>query len=460
MGINEFRQREINFVLGMIVILIGSCIFFNISLLFGFVGSILLTSAILMRKGRQLRQVTNMIYQGILECRMLYLLILLIGATVSVWLSSGVVPTMIYYGLQYMGGMNFLLAAFLITSIMAVFMGTAVGTVSTIGLALLGIGKGFGIPTHILLGAIISGAFIADKISPISGLLNLTLTATKTKYKETLKSMMVTFVPVYVITLASYYYIGSGYGVSTNLGSLIAYQSAILEGFYISPWLLLLPLGILFSSIMGIRTISTISMGLMAGVLVSVFLQNMSSSSVFHAIIWGYKSNTASGQLNNILISGGIASMVEVVSIVACAVSLSSVLERSGLIRPMINKMISTIESEKQLIVKTGITSSILTVVTCDQTVGIVLPGRLFAEKYKELGVSNSVLARTISDTGTVIAPLMPWNVNALIIGLISGIPAMAYAPYAVFCYVCPIISMMAGLRLKSKKYPKAKALG
>ncbi|WP_026477380.1 Na+/H+ antiporter NhaC family protein [Alkaliphilus transvaalensis] len=449
----RIKPKDTPILLMMIVSFILICILLNISLLFGFLGSISLTSYILIKRGMGVKKLKELICEGILECKTIYLLILLIGATVSVWLSSGVVPTMIFYGLEYMRGMNFLLAAFLITSLMAVFMGTAIGTISTIGLALLGIGRGFGIPAHILLGAVISGAFIADKISPISGLLNLTLEATKLKYQDAFKAMIITLIPTMLVTSLVYYYIGRNYIVSLNSPSIGEYQEAILGGFYISPWLFLLPVGILSLSILGFKTIKTISLGLVGGIVVSVFLQKVAFASVLHAMFWGFKGTTESQQLNDILVSGGVVSMIEVVLIVAGAVCLSSLLESSGLIKPMISKTIASIKTEGQLIFKTGLISSILTIVTCDQSVGIILPGRLFKEKYEEFGVEATTLARTISDTGTIIAPIIPWNVNALIIGMISGISAVAYGPYAILCYIAPVISLISLYLFKGKKY-------
>lgn len=456
---SKINPKDTKLALAVTAILIVSCIFLNISLVFGFLGSILTVLFILLNKGMPINKLKEIIYEGIVECKTLYILILLIGATVSMWLSSGVVPAMIYYGLKYMGGINFLLSAFLITSIMAIFMGTAVGTISTIGLALLGIGKGFGIPSHILLGAIVSGAFIADKISPISGLLNLTLTATKIKYREALRAMIVTLIPTYILTAFIYYYIGQDYVVGGDVSSLMEYQSAISQSFNISPWLMILPVGILLLSIAGLKTISTILLGLVGGVIASTLLQGMSIIMVFKSMFFGYSGNTVSDKLNSVLISGGIISMLEVVCIVGGAVALSGLLEKSGLIKPLISKAISSIKTEKQLLLRTGMISGILTIITCDQTVGIVLPGRVLNEKYRDMDVESSILARSISDTGTIIAPLFPWNVNSLIIGMISGVSAISYGPYAVLCYICPIIFIFSSLGFRVKRDIKAKAL-
>lgn len=442
MNEKHLNKSSTNKILFSCVSAIGCCVFFNISLIFGFSISIILTALILHRNGFSIIDHKSIIFKGIKECKLLYVMILLIGATVSIWLSSGVVPAMIFYGFEYMKGINFLFAAFLIISFSALFMGTALGTVSTIGVVVLGIGKGFGIPSSILVGVVVSGAFIADKISPISGLLNLTLTAADSNYKKASKTMLYTLVPTIIITAAIYYLIGLKYNANSDTSSILEFQSAILSGFSISPYLLLMPVFILIMSFIGIKILYSITAGLSGGLIISYFVQKMSFQQILEAVLFGYRGNTSSDKLNDILISGGVISMVEVVLIVMGAVALASLLEGSGLINFLTRNLIENIKTKKELIFKTGFISSLMTIVTCDQTMGVILPGKLLKKKYRELKICESVLVRTVSDTGTVIAPLMPWNINALIIGIVAGISAVKYAPFAVLCYVAPLITV------------------
>lgn len=433
------------------IILIAVCVLLNVSLIYGFAAGILLCCSIFAYMGFKLTELLEMMKKGLGECKILYVLILLIGVTVSVWIASGVVPSMIYYGFEYLKEMNFVLAAFLIISISSVFMGTAVGTVSTIGIALLGIGRGLGIPTPVLLGAVVSGAFIADKLSPISGLINLTLSTIQTDYKSVLKSMMVTLLPTMLISSIIYYALGVKYSTGLDLTKIFELQNSLKAGFFISPWLLLMPLLIVIMSTLGVKIIYSILAGLSGGAVITVTLQHLSLAEISRAIMFGYNPSTPSQQLNELLISGGVVSMIEVVLIVMGAIALSSLLEGTGLIDKVMSKVINATNNRGSLIINTGIISSILTVVTCDQTMGIVLPGRLMRHKYDELKLNRGILARTISDTGTIIAPLMPWNVNALIITVIVG-ESIPYQKYAVLCYIAPIITFGVGLYHKYKK--------
>lgn len=460
MNQNKIPKKDTYIILITSLIFVVSCILFKLSLVYGFSASVILSVSIFIKRGFSLRELLNMILLGLSECKVIFLLLALIASTISIWMSSGIVPAMIYYGFEYMKGMNFLFATFMITSIISIFMGSAFGTISTIGIALLGLGKGFGIPSHILLGTIVSGAFIADKISPISALLNLTLTSTKTKYREAIKTMLVTLIPTYILSCIFYFIIGKRYGIAVDVNSLESYKMAINQGFFISPFLLLLPVLVLIMSIFGIKIIPTITTGLLGGFIISLWLQNIEFIDVLKSIFFGYKGATASLELNEILVSGGIVSMVEVVLIIMGVVSLNSLLEGTGIIRPILDNIISKVKSKGGLIFKTGMISSILTIVTCDQTIGIILPGRLLRDKYNELNIKSTVLARTISDTGTIIAPLMPWNVNSIFILIISGISAINYAPYAVLCYIFPIITFIAGYLYKVQFKYKATVKG
>lgn len=445
MNKNELSQLNVYLILSLCIAIIAGCVLLSASLAYGFAISIALCILVFRCKGFSLSELYSMIASGIIECRLLYVLILLIGVTVSVWIGSGVVPSMVYYGFEYLKEMNFVLAAFLIASISSVFMGTAVGTVSTVGLAIFGIGRGLGIPAAVLLGAIVSGAFIADKVSPISGLLNLSLTSTGTDYKKALKSMLVTLIPTIIISAIIYYYLGIRYNAGVDVAEISGLQASLREGFFISPYLLLMPLLIVIMSSLGIKIIYSIIAGLFGGVVISLTLQGMSLSEVLNTILFGYRASTPSLQLNQLLISGGVISMLEVLLIVMGAIALSSLLDGTGIINRITGSIVASIKNKGDLIINTGFISGALTVLTCDQTMGIVLPGRLLREKYNELKVDRGIFVRTISDTGTIIAPLMPWNINSLIITMIIG-TTVAYQPYAVLCYISPIITLGLGL--------------
>ncbi len=437
-------------IMGISIVFIVGSIILSIPLYIGFILGIVLTMIVLIKSGFSIKELMEINILSLLEVKKLCLVILLIGATTSIWLSSGVVPTIMYYGFTYMEGINFLMAAFIIMGLVSLFMGTAVGTMSTVGIALNGIGLGLGIPAEVMVGVLISGAFIADKVSPLSGLVNLIMATVNKNYKEIIKGLMVSLIPLLIITAIIYYIIGLQYS-NGDYSQLLLYKNSISEGFNTSLILLSLPLVVIVLSIIGINLIITISIGLFIGAILSILFQHMTLFEVIKGILFGYHGNTSSQQLNDMLISGGMFSMIEVILVVIGGVVLVKLFEECGILMPLMEKLMASVKLKTSLIIRTGLISSFMTAITCDQTVGIILPGRILQDKYKELNLDNTVLARTISDTGIIIAPLMAWNVNSFIIKSTTGISANQYAPYAVLCYLCPIITIVVAFVLYRK---------
>ncbi|MGB3367895.1 MAG: sodium:proton antiporter, partial [Acidaminobacteraceae bacterium] len=225
--------------LGMIIPIVTS-IMLSKSLVIGFFIAVFIIVNILMSCGFIFKELMHMIGLSILECKTICLLILMIGATVSIWLASGVVPALIYYGSQLLKDSNFIFMAFIIVMVCSFFIGSAVATISTIGIAIIGIGVSFKIPVQILLGAVVSGAFIADKISPISGLLNLIIESADSNYMDSARSMLRTLIPTVLITSAIYYIIGLRYMGGSDISEVIKLQDMIKSTFNISPMLILI----------------------------------------------------------------------------------------------------------------------------------------------------------------------------------------------------------------------------
>ncbi len=434
---------SLGFIIGSIVL--------SIPLYIGFLAGIVLTMVVLLKSGYEFHDLLKTIVHSVLEIKNLIIVILFIGATTSIWLSSGVVPSIMYYGFTYIEGVNFLFAAFLIISAVSLFMGTAVGTMSTVGISLSGIGMGLGIPQNLIVGMLVSGAFVADKISPLSGLINLLMTTTEKSYKEIFRSMIVTLIPTIIITAAIYYVIGMKY-TSGDYGNLLLYREAISSGFNTSPFLLVLPVIVLGLSIAGMNSIITFSIGIAVGSVLSIVFQGATIGIILKSILFGYHGNTPSEELNRLLVSGGMISMVEAIFIVITAIVLVQLFEKGNILMPLMERLIGGINTKMSLIARTGIVSTLLTVATCDQTAGIILPIKVLKNKYKEMELDLSVLTRTISDTGIIVAPLMPWNINSFLIKPIMGISAAQYAPYAVLCYVCPFVSMFITYMLLKRK--------
>lgn len=444
MDIKVSRAKLMMLFLGMIVPIIA-CVVLSKSLVIGFLIAVFLNVNILMSCGFEFRELLSMIGASILECRTICTLILLIGATVSIWLGSGVVPTLIYYGSDLLKDTNFVLMAFIIVMICSSFIGSAVATISTIGIAIIGIGVSFDIPVHILLGVIVSGAFIADKISPISGLLNLVIDGADSTYKESAKNMMRTLIPTVIITSIIYYIIGLDYMGTRDISEVLKLQEMIKGSFLVSPILMFIPVAVVILSLRGLGALRSISIGCVIGIITSFFYQNASLGQIGNWIIFGYKSTSSYEYINNLLFSGGVISMIEVIFIVMGAVSVGGLFEKTGILKSALNDFINKNITKNTLILKTAFISILLTALTCDQVMGIVIPNKLFKDKFEKIGIKREVLVRTISDTGTIVAPLMPWNVNAIIIASVTGITS-GYALFSVLCFLFPFVSIIVAM--------------
>jgi NhaC family Na+:H+ antiporter len=209
------------------------------------------------------------------------------------------------------------------------------------------------------------------------------------------------------------------------------------------PVLFILPTIVLVLSISGFDSLKTFSIGIIAGGVLSIIYQQESLSSIIKALLFGYCGNTTSEELNSIFVSGGMISMMEAIFTVAGTFLLIKLFEKGNVLVPLIDKLIYGINNRISLIRRTGLISILMTVTTCNQAPGIILPGTILQKKYKELKLDNAVLARTILDTGVIVAPLMPWNINSFLIKPVMGITAAQYAPYAALCYVCPLVTMI-----------------
>ena len=430
-------MRDLSTVIGIVVCIAASLIT-GISLYIGFIGAIIVCAGF--QWGNfDLKKAGASILKALAEVKILYVVIFMIGASVSSWLAGGVVQTLMIYGLKAMLGRNVILMTFLITAVSGFFMGSAIGTISTLGIAILGIGAAFEIPLPILLGAAVSGAFISDKISPLSGLMNLTLSGAGALYKDSVKAMLKTLIPTVVITCLIYYMIGAGY-VSGAGGQILKIESAMNQAYVIHPALLFLPVMVIGMAFLGRPSFISIGSGIVLGGIFSVAVQGYSVLSTIQFILFGYKATSGDSLLDGILRSGGMFGMTEVILIIMGAVALSDLMETTALNERLFGRFFQGINSGNQLLMRGGLVSIVLTALTCDQTAGIVLPMRILRAKGKDFGVTPAMTVRTISDSGTIVAPLMPWNINALIIIGITGIGAVEYAPYAFLCMVAPVV--------------------
>lgn len=382
-------------------------------------------------------------------------ILIVVGMIIGVWIASGTVPTLIYYGLILLSPQIFLAAGMILCAIVSVSLGTSWGTVGTIGLALMGIGAGFDIPAYWTAGAVVSGAFFGDKISPLSDTTNLAPAVTGTKLFDHIRNMLPTTVPAMLIALVIYTVAGFTIidGNSASFERIEAITTALQDKFVISPFLLLPALLVIGLAISKKPPIPSLFAGVVAGGLLAMFVQGKGLHDIFTFANSGYSIDTGVPEIDSLLNRGGIQSMMWTISLVLLALGFGGALERTGCLQAIIKAIISRVKTFAGIQIASTFTSIATNGVAGDPYLSIALPGRMYAPVYRGMGYSPLNLARSIEEGGTLISPLIPWNaggayvITALALGISDGnFENLLYIPLAFACWLSPLIGITYAL--------------
>ena len=399
------------------------------------------------------------------------LILLTIGALSGTWMISGVVPTMIYYGLDILSPSFFLVATSMICAIVALATGSSWSTIATVGIALLGIGSVMGISEGMIVGAIISGAYFGDKMSPLSDTTNLAPAMAGTDLFTHIRYMMYTTIPTLLVTLLIFLFIGLSLDSKTDLAGVESMQQTLEQTFYISPWLFLVPAVVIGLIIMKWEALPALFFGTIAGGIAAIIAQPsiinqlsgiaddyfMSSYMTFFNTIAG-ASNIETGNIamNDLLSTGGMSGMLNTIWLVICSMCFGGVMEVSGMLKKITSRFINTRESAGSLIAKTAGTCIFFNTTTSDQYLAIVVPGRMFSKEFEDRGLKPENLSRTLEDSGTVTSPLIPWNTCGAYHAGVLGVATGTYWMFCFFNLISPIMTILYGfLNIRIKRYSK-----
>jgi len=410
------------------------------------------------------------------------IMLLLIGSLAGTWLISGVIPAMIYYGLQILNPTIFLFATAIITAIVSLATGSSWSTIATVGIALLGIGTAIGLPLGLIGGAIISGAYFGDKMSPLSETTNMAAAISGVDLFDHIKYMMYTTVPSFIITLILF--LGIGFYFTTEISSEQIDQAlnVIANKFTITPWLFLVPIAVIVMIIKKVAAIPALFFGTLLGGVFAIFFQpeivvevsgtsiNSISSyymGVINAMIGDVNFTTVNASINDIfnvveadrsdlLKSGGMYGMLNTLLLIFCAMTFSGSIESTGLLRRIAEPIVKYAQNTGSLIATTASTCIFFNITTSDQYMSIVVPGRMFADTYKEKGLAPENLSRTLEDSGTVTSVLIPWNSCGATQSAVLGVATLTYLPFCFFNILSPLMTIAYGyLGIKIKKLDK-----
>lgn len=403
----------------------------------------LVAAGMALRLGYEWNQVEAFMLEGIQRVLQSLIILLVIGILIGVWLNAGVVPTMIYYGLKILNPTIFLVATVLVCSVTSLATGTSWGTVGTVGVALMGIGVGLGISPAMTGGAIISGAYFGDKLSPFSETTNLAPAMAGTDVITHVKFMLLPTGIVYGITLIFFTVLGviqHGTG-SADMTSVTRLSDALSGMFCIHPALLLPPIIVIVAVACKMPAIPGITLGVLAGAVMGMFFQdNCTLTTLLDSAMNGFSCETGILEMDNLLNSGGLMSMMFSISLALISMMFGGIMEGSHQLEVIVDRLKRLGKSPASLVTLTEVTCVVSNVVMPEQYISIVIPGRMYAEEYENQGLHPKTLSNALESAGTVTSALIPWNTCGVFMATTMGISTAAYAPWAIFNWLTPIV--------------------
>ena len=397
------------------------------------------------------------------------LILLLIGALAGTWLISGIVPAMIYYGLQIVNPTYFLIAACIVSAIISLVTGSSWSTIATIGVALLGIGKAIGMSEAMVAGAIISGAYFGDKMSPLSDTTNLAPAMAGVKLFTHIRYMSYTTIPSICITLVIFLFLGLNLDTETSADDISIIQNAINSKFNISIWLFTVPAIVIGLIIKKIPAIPALFIGTILGGIAAIIFQTEiitelggsnnyfqnSFTVLMDAMARDVSIVTENSMINELLSTGGMNGMLNTVWLILCAMCFGGSMEASGFLNKLSTSFMKMATNTASLVATTTGTCVFFNLTASDQYLSIIVPGKMFTETYKKNGLAPENLSRTLEDSGTVTSVLIPWNTCGATQASVLGVSTLTYLPFCFFNIISPFMTMMyaiIGIKIKTIK--------
>ena len=430
-------------------------------------------SLVALKLGMKWGDIQDGIVKSISSAMASIIILLLIGSLAGTWLLSGIVPAMIYYGLQILNPTIFLFAACIVCSIVSLATGSSWTTAATVGIALIGIGKALGLHEGMIAGAVLSGAYFGDKMSPLSDTTNLAPAMAGTDLFTHIRYMVYTTVPSISIALIIFLIIGFTSSGNEGIGQTEAILSAIDSKFNINGWLFLVPVVVVILIVKKMPAIPAILIGaLLGGVFALIFQPDIvkevsgwegtSGEMTFVGLMKSLYGDiaivTGNEVVDELLSSGGMFGMLNTVWLIVSAMIFGGVMEASGLLKRIAEAVISKVKSTGSLVASTAGTTIFFNGTASDQYLAIVVPGRMYADIYKEKGLAPENLSRTLEDSGTVTSVLFPWNTCGAYHSGVLGVATGTYLPYAFFNLISPIMTAaFAYFNIKIRKLKGAK---
>ncbi|WP_404427797.1 Na+/H+ antiporter NhaC [Ureibacillus chungkukjangi] len=369
---------------------------------------------------------------------------LLIGILISSWIVSGTIPTLLYMGLSLVSASFFYAIVFIITAIIGTAIGSSLTTIATIGVAFISIAGAIDASLVLTAGAIVSGAFFGDKMSPLSDTTNLAASIVNIDLFVHIKNMSWTTIPAFLISSVLYAALSPSVAGVNN--TTVAFYQASLQATNFVHWYTIVPLLVLVvCAFKKVPAILTLIVSSLVALFLSIFHTSLSVSAYCAILYSGYVSETGVEVIDSLLTRGGISSMFFTIMLVVLSLSMGGLLFALGIIQTLLSKIENLLKSVGALITGTAFTAIGINIVVGEQYLSILLTGDAFKQQYKELGLHSKNLSRVMEDAGTVVNPLVPWSVCGLFIASMLDVSVIDYLPFAFFCLLSPVLTIIFG---------------
>lgn len=425
---------------------IGSLLTTSVPVQIPLVAATVVAALVAWRLGHRWEALQSAMIEGIGLALGAILVLLVVGMLIATWIAAGIVPLMIVTGLKLLAPGVFLPATCMICAVVSLVTGSSWTTAGTVGIALIGVGAGLGIPPPWVAGAIISGAYFGDKMSPLSDTTNLAPGVTGVELFAHVRHMAWSAGPSLLLALVLYGVVGSrAAGGAADTSAVVAMTSGVEGAFHLTGWLWLAPALVLALVGAKVPALPALMLGVVAGVAAAVIGQGMTLGRLAVIAYDGYVSSTGKPAVDELLSRGGMSSMYGTIGLIVCAMAFGGVMERAGLLERLASAILRLGKSRGGLVASTLGTCIGMNVVASDQYLAIVVPGRMFRPAYAKAGLHPKNLSRVLEDGGTLTSALVPWNTCGAYMFATLGVYPLAYLPYAFFNLISPMISLLLG---------------
>lgn len=408
--------------------------------------TIVVATIVAMVYGYSWKEIQDAMLYGANLAMLPMLILMIIGVVIGTWVASGTIQTIIYYGLIILSPSYFLVAASVAVALASMSTGSSYTSGGTVGVAMMGIGAGLGVPAAMTAGAVISGAILGDKMSPLSDSTNLASAVGEADLFDHIKSMMYTTIPAFILSLLAYWLLGLLFVEGTADASQVEVITTTLkDNFMISPIMLIPPVIVIIMAVKKISSLPTMIVASLVASALAMIFQGSNLTEITNIMNYGYTGNTGVEVVDQILTRGGLQSMMWTVSLGFIGVGLGGILEKTRMLEVFLSKFSSLIKNTGGLIATTVISAIGLNLATASQYMAIIITGRMVIPEYKNKKILPRVLSRTLEDAGTVFSPLVPWGLCGVFFTGALGVPTIQYFPFVFLALLVPIIAVIYG---------------